>query len=102
MTPHGFFWVRLSRQSNEGVLSVISQSIKYVDLLLALDDQLLTNYLYLHFFRVDVDHCIAQRIISPKIGQYCSAYFEWDKTWHRVQVISIISAVCVSSVIINL
>ena len=41
MTLQGFFWVRLSGQSSEGVLSVISHSIKYVDLLLIIDDQML-------------------------------------------------------------
>jgi len=31
MTTEGLFWVRMTNQVSEGVLSVISHSIKYVD-----------------------------------------------------------------------
>jgi len=41
MTPQGLFWVRLGGRSSEAILSVISHSIKYVDLVLIIFDLVL-------------------------------------------------------------
>jgi len=88
ITHQGFFRVRLSGWNREGVLSVISHSIKYASLA--------SNWVSDNsFFHLDIERCIAQQIRCSNIGQLCSAFFT-DNNWHWAQDISILSPNIVS------